>query len=235
MLYSRFLPQSFRQILLAALFFLPACSGKAPTSISPTLAAESTVEAYTQQFGAIRTARLEEYFQYLEHRLLTALPASAPRFTNARFVMLDTHLKMAGTPGGGLVVLSKGFFLSMESEGELAFALAHELSHQILGHEMLPAEKPHSRRSEELEADGYALGLIALAGYDPRVSAGALLRSAGSNVLWRPADPESDYPSIEERFRNIQNLIAKTSWRPPGTRDRRDFQLLRKQLALGNY
>ena len=87
--------------------------------------------------------------------------------------------------GDGRIYVSDGTVRVCESESELAAVLAHEMSHQILGHFCHPRPRdgdwwgrPPTRRSvgsislqldpdKEQAADRYALSLLQRAGYDP--------------------------------------------------------------------
>jgi predicted Zn-dependent protease len=94
--------------------------------------------------------------------------------------------------GGGRVYISDGTVRSCESESELAAILAHEMSHQLLGHFCTPGASSDERwwqdgarrgretavgsvslqvdPDRELAADRFALGMLERAGYDPTAS-----------------------------------------------------------------
>jgi hypothetical protein len=79
----------------------------------------------------------------------------------------------------------------------------------------------------ELDADRWALGIMALAGYDPRAAGSALIRGY---ALLPPGAPLEHYPAVEERVRAVEEQIVKSGWRPPGTVDRREFRQIQRML-----
>lgn len=209
---------------------LSGCARNSPEPITETAASRSAVSQLVRSYGQRDDSRAEAYLGYLGTRLISARPDLTSVFPAVQFVVLNTDLKLAGTPGGGFIVLSKGLILSLQNEGELAFVVAHELSHLLLRHPVSSALASEERYEFEEQADRYALGLIALAGYDPRVFAGALEHSAGAD-LFDSNQSSPDYPKVHDRIAGLQSLLAETHWSPPGTVDRRDFQLLRKSLT----
>jgi predicted Zn-dependent protease len=174
-----------------------------------------------------------EYLRYLEQRLVRASPNVKDDHVQYKFILLGGSAPMAYAPGGGFILFSKKLVRSLDNEAELAFILCHEIAHQHLGHTKLAIEAsvdlqpvPY-QKSLELEADRYALGLMALAGYDPRYAVMALSRS------YRALDhipQDTEYPDLETRLGAISEEIRASDWQPPGTIDRREFQKLRTAL-----
>ena len=198
---------------------------------------------FTQQlihnYGSISGPPFDEYVSYLTRRLTAAFPAS-PALS---VLLINTPHVYAASLSNGTVILSKGLILKLGNEAELAFIVAHELSH--LRHLRQGLEKtsadnrPHFLRpsaEEELAADREALGIIALAGYDPRAALAALNKThqlgldsklpGATSVL----KSSPDYPALEERTRAALQYIQASNWRPPGITDRRDFQKLKEAL-----
>lgn len=182
------------------------------------------------RYGERRSPQEQAYFAYLRERLTRSLPASANN-REYHIILLDTDRVLAFAPGGGRILLSKGLVQSFGSEAELAFAVAHELAHEQLGHvaqSSADGDVQDYQRELELAADRYAIGLMAAAGYDPRM---ALYALNGAYSRSRMTTRASDYPELDERMAAVQREIERTRWLPPGTVDRRAFQLIKRELA----
>jgi beta-barrel assembly-enhancing protease len=85
-------------------------------------------------------------------------------------------------PGGKLNAYADGTYVKLTSsvaeyaadEGELAAIIAHEMAHNLLGHQARLDAVGRSRANileTEIEADKFSVRLLAGAGYDPRVAA----------------------------------------------------------------
>lgn len=228
MYYSNILVISFLLLSLAG------CSAAGPTTIDDSIDAREKVAHLVRQAGSIQSPRVNAYFSYLLDRLVRALPPGSAEVRHLEVVILQEVPQHAGTPGGGFILLSKPLIASLQTEAELAFVVAHELSHLVLGHRTSDAGNPKIQPELERAADSYALGLIAVAGYDPRVASNALLRAAPHGALtMSKADMSKAYPSLQERVQALQAQLEQSGWRPPGTIDRREFQLVRKEIMLG--
>lgn len=222
MYYSRILALSF---LLA----VSACSPTSKTADSD-LGPYRTVQNLVQRYGQMTGQFENEYLGYIHARLVHGLPPQEKPVAQAHIILLAAEYPLAGTPGRGYVVLSRGLMRRLKNEGELAFVMAHELSHQILEHRITPDLSSEDYRTFELEADRHAVAMIAAAGYDPRVCVGALLHSAGSGALWEAQPKDLDHPALDERIQATRELVLKSRWAPPGTIDRYDFQKFRRDL-----
>lgn len=221
-----------RSLLFLCAVLCAGCAGR----LSPE---ESERQGFAQasylieRYGALDGEAVRGYIAYLESRLINGFHAEEQAGRRFSFVMIDGDEPMAFSPGAGYVIFSRGLALSLRSEAELAFALAHELAHQYLGHTDLPAENFRSeaadgtRRQLELEADSYALGVVAVAGYDPRMAVQALLNA------YRYSDidgQDASYPDLQARIENITKLVARSGWTPPGTVNRRAFNVFQAGL-----
>lgn len=186
-----------------------------------------------EKYGQIRGRDQDEYVAYLEGRLTEAIPdrSRAPHY---KFILVNSAEPLAFSPGGGFVLFSRGLVTSLSNEAELAFVLAHELAHEYLGHNRVDLdsysehEMPQRQRQMEIEADEFAIGLVALAGYDPRLASFSLLkayRSLPSN------ESAPEYPDLNSRLDHVRAKIESSGWMPPGTIDRRDFRAFRQTLA----
>ncbi len=85
-------------------------------------------------------------------------------------------------PGGKLNAYADGTYVKLTSgvaeyaadEGELAAIIAHEMAHNILGHQAKLDANGRSRANileTEIEADKFSVRLLSGAGYDPRIAA----------------------------------------------------------------
>lgn len=169
-----------------------------------------------------------EYLNYLKNRLLQNLPNQA--LVNYKIVVLNSNQLMAFSPGGGFILISKGLIKHCRVEAELAFVLAHEISHQYLGHtaqiNVNPNEINPYTKDYELAADKLAIAILASAGYDPNIAIQAL-----SNVYYHSSITSSDsYPELKERIAAIRSAIKDSDWQPPGTIDRRNYQLFLQSI-----
>lgn len=204
--------------LLLFLLFLSSCGTYQPTQPGSTLL---TSEMILQQHGSINHQEVRKYLAYLEERLSVAAPYK--KRLHIETTLIDSPEPFAVSSGSGVVLISRGLFLSLQSEAELAFVLAHEYGHEYLGHTALTADElPAYNEDLEMAADSFALGLIGLAGYDPRVAPYALIHHAQSSGL------DEDFTAL--RISKIRAQIQRSGWQPPGTVNRRDFNTIKKIL-----
>ena len=144
--------------------------------------------------------------------------------------LLNTSEPMAFSPGGGFILVSRGFVRLMENEAELAFVLGHEMAHYIL-HHAPEVDRAHlnidRQRELELEADSLAVRLVSEAGYDPRAGALALLRAHDAAKRY---GMDGAHPAVELRIRVLQDTLTEESLYALGVLDRRDFQSFKAAL-----
>jgi len=208
-------------ISIALIFTLCACS-TANQKTLPGLESQAALIAFTRDHGTISDPFVDEYLRYLGKRLASA----SVGISEFPLVLLDSNTPLALSSSSGLTAFSKGLVLSLSSESELAFVLAHELAHIELGHftknlEQVSAER---RRMMEFEADSHALSILASAGYNSNAARLVLSRTRGFY------EDSKFYPGVEERIENIEARLRQSFWAPSGTVDRRDFQKLRHFL-----
>ncbi|MBN8548304.1 MAG: M48 family metallopeptidase [Deltaproteobacteria bacterium] len=216
--------------LVSFLLILGACAPKTKPQ-DAQLATYRSVQNVVAEYGQVTGQFQNEYLIYIAERLIRALPPQEMGAAQTQIVLLNGAYPMAGTPGPGFLVISRGLVLRLSNEGELAFVVAHEMSHQILGHAISPEQSAEERQELELEADRHAVAMIAVAGYDPRVSVGALLHSAQSGELWEKEPRSPDHPALQERIQAVRAIVLASKWHPPGTIDRYDFQKFKKSLT----
>ncbi|HYX47853.1 MAG TPA: M48 family metalloprotease [Sphingomicrobium sp.] len=172
--------------------------------------------------------------------ILSAALAKGPTQLLVRRAGELLHLTIQGQSGcGGNVVLSTSSNLNAWSDGrrvlvttammqqaanddELAFVIAHEMAHNILGHAknesmglfgMLGFGSARVK-SMEVDADSYAVPLMNAAGYSP-FGGISFLESASRRMWW--SDLSLDHPSFGRRIRVVIAAIGRLP-RASGTR-----------------
>ncbi|NMC64200.1 MAG: M48 family metalloprotease [SAR324 cluster bacterium] len=145
-----------------------------------------------KDYGAITNQNAKSYIRILGQRLQNAFPYAKHRFSSYEIIILNSTTPAAFSPGGSFIFLSKGLILSLTSEEELAFVIAHEMAHQELKHTALAElkEKKYTEYKQidaymseqnetlELEADKFAAATLAQAGYDPVLATQAIFNAA---------------------------------------------------------
>jgi PDZ domain/Peptidase family M48 len=131
------------------------------------------------------------------------------------------HLSLSHTlnawSDGDYVVITKAIMDFTAADDELAFVIAHEMSHNILGDgddrssssKALFSAAPAARktgRAMEIRADTYAVRLMAEAGYDAEKAIPFLVR-AGKRRWWDFAP--LDHPGTKKRIATIRSTWAE--------------------------
>jgi len=102
----------------------------------------------------------------------------------------------------GAVVISRGLLATTSSDDEVAFVIAHEVSHIIARDQMGPAAKltglsdPANLQLGEMRADASAVAFMKKAGYSPEASIGMLKRLSVNGV------------NLSSRITAISNLLG---------------------------
>ncbi|MGZ2410833.1 PDZ domain-containing protein/peptidase M48-like protein [Sphingomonas sp. F9_3S_D5_B_2] len=164
--------------------------------------------------------------------LLTAALSDGPADVLLRRGGGLLHVRLKGQPGcGGETLLVRSSDLNAWSDGahvyvssammrltgsdeQLAFVVAHELAHNILGHSS--EKETHGLlgafgigamkiRREEVQADSTAVPLMSAAGYAP-LGAVRFLESARSVLWWNFS---LDHPGFGQRIRTVDGAIAR--------------------------
>jgi len=219
-------------LFILALSLIGCARAPLPSSLNTGTA---RIALLTEHYGEIKDPAEIAYMNSVVRRLSSAPSHYRRSYPDTGFsvVILKTDSPLAFSAGGGLIAVSSGLIKSLATEGELAFVLSHEIAHEYLGHcsdtDRLTDEEVSQR--EEV-ADKMGLGIMAIAGYDPRSSVPGLMRSY--RALRQQRDPrevsETSYPSLTRRVSALEQEIFNSRWQPPGTIDKRDFQKLK--LAL---
>lgn len=212
---------------------LLAVGGCAPRS-DPYRAAEQArhnAETLVAAFGSCHNQVAAAASAGVLHRLLTSLPSTWAPPPRPGVMLLASERPIAASPGQGVIALSQGLLLRVHDEAGLAFVLAHELGHQLLGHNASAPTTtipPDERRALELAADRFGVGLMALAGYDPRAAAQTV---ASLYAVHPELSGHDDYPPVQERIAALQEAIEASGWQPPGITWTRSFAQAQRALA----
>jgi predicted Zn-dependent protease len=210
-------------LFLVVAGYLAACGGhssRGPANFRQgALLKQNLLNEYKEIDGQKERAFLDYLAKRLEAALRTGRPNSDSQFT---FALLRAGQPFAVWAGSGWIAVSSALVRRLSNEAELAFVLAHEIGHEELGH--TPADDSEKAYDQELAADTFGLGLMALAGYDPRAAQDALMHSHMAGHFGQ----SGPYPSLSERAVNLQNELQRVHWNGLGTVDRRDYQKFRR-------
>jgi membrane-associated protease RseP (regulator of RpoE activity) len=129
----------------------------------------------------------------------------------------------AASSNGTRVTISPEIIEFAASDDELAFVMAHEFAHNILGHNRgTPATRVSGEdrsgarsRDREHEADRWALYLVARAGYDPSVAPG----------FWRRWGPRTGFGILSDG--------SHPDWRDRAARAEAEIARIKVQLVTG--
>lgn len=172
--------------------------------------------------GRLKVARMNERFT-----IVYDIPLACYR---------PVHVTDKGTPAARTRVdgieISRGMMEVTRNEHELAFVLAHELSHMILGHPQIIAigkangsMNRRQRRTMELDADSAAAIILVRSGFDPAASHQFVSRMNtlhGISFLGL-----SNHPARKARLRNLNEtleaIVRLKALNTIGTTSPRDF------------
>jgi Zn-dependent protease with chaperone function len=206
--------------LLSCLILLSSCTKTVQNPFSST----HTVQSLIASHGKVDSAVEQDYIDALLRRLATPLQIEPlPQIT-----LLAYGTPLAASIADTDIVLSTRLIQDLQSEAELSFVLAHELAHIHLKH----AEQVQERDIQELEleADSAGLKIMALAGYDPRSAASALL------LLGRAEAHNTSHPELGKRVQKARRtaLLLLASHMPVITSSR-EFRRIQTRLATLTY
>ncbi len=101
------------------------------------------------------------------------LPVSGPPGCPSRAQVIPARGRLAKADGE-IIQIGTATIQQTKSDDELAFVIAHEMAHNILGHQALldwMGRKPATIRATEIDADRLGLKLMKAAGFDPHAAA----------------------------------------------------------------
>jgi hypothetical protein len=105
---------------------------------------------------------------------------------------------------GDQVAMTTGMLRLAQSDDEVAFVVAHEMAHNILGHSRSSRSQFFGARRSEIAADQMAVGLMTAAGY--RAQSGiSFLETARRRYWWSIS---LDHPGFGTRIRAVTAAIS---------------------------
>ena len=124
---------------------------------------------------------------------------------------------------GKHIIVSTGMTKFARSKDELAFVIAHEMAHNILGHahgrkdaQGLFGKRNSRSKSVEIDADSYAVQLMTKGGYQPAAGV-AFLQHSRKHLWWAFS---LSHPGFGRRIHSV--LTAISSLRAPASQLARD-------------
>ena len=104
---------------------------------------------------------------------------------------------------GDHVAVTTGMLRLARSDDEVAFVVAHEMAHNMLGHSRSSVAQIFGGRRSEIDADQMAVGLMTYAGYRPE-SGISFLETARRKFWWSIS---LDHPGFGSRIRAVTKAI----------------------------
>lgn len=201
-----------RVLSLILLFLISSSCQQKHLALNPSPLPYEIKEQIDKDFIIVRDLELQSYLQSLVFRLI-ANYGSQVSVDIAR----DGRAFARSFPGG-LVLISTSLIKTCNSESELAFVLAHELGHVILGHLSLAVQgtELEELRERELAADSFGAKSIVRSGFSLNGAFTSIQRMTG---IWDfyDAKGESGYPSAAERLGSLQNQMMSQTCLTSGT------------------
>ena len=225
-----------RFLMLIAAFCCSGCFWRNLTADQETAAAQASLRWLAEKYGTVSTPETAKFLSGVAERINLAaaiVPHSNRQAQNANWsvVVINAPEINAFSLGAGTIVVTRGLVLEVGTEAEFAAVVAHEMSHQYLGHTeaALAKTSAHSHsptfsyaESEEIDADTMAVKLLSAARYDPRHAQRAL------EMAYRPAERVVASPGwIEAREVNLKRQIDSVGCFLPATQTSREFERFR--------
>ncbi len=120
--------------------------------------------------------------------------------------IVSNPLPHAFVTSKGELTFSSGILGLIESSSELAFLLAHEAAHGMLGHSHFHEQSPDQLLAHEIAADAVALRLVSEAGYKQKACVELLQKLQGYGKEYG-ASLGSFRPSLEHRRQALLSLL----------------------------
>lgn len=232
--------------------FVSVLSGCSTSRIPDQAEADGSIATtlwLEQRYGILNDPELLRMLARIVRRLsdsvhMAALETKLERTHAAQFQGFDWQVFVLNTSevnafcaGAGAIFVTRGLITRTQTEAELAAIVAHEMSHQLLGHPRqaieesgLSKDRPEFSFSteQEIQADLLGLQLLKVARYDLRYSVQALslaYRPDGSGSVKNPK-------WLTNRMASLQEEVARNNrTQVPATITSREFNRIRKRLA----
>lgn len=238
---------------LAALLSFTSCSSTSVSTDQELQATEATVEWLVSRDGLVRDPELYQMLARVSRRLhegsravnyrLIAGEEPEPFFRRSvsspwQVLVLNSPSLNAFSIGTGVIVITKGLITESGTEAELASVLAHEMTHQLLGHtkealaeeiDSLQSRGPafHFSLEQELIADTVGVEILKSSRYDIRHAVFAL--SLAYRAEERRVAPEAK-GWLTARMANLDQAIYSSKAYLPATKSTRQFARVQKSL-----
>lgn len=157
-----------------------------------------------QKYQVVQNQFLQDYIKRVGDRLASSDQARSSGFPFTFTLIVDPSINAFALPGGPMFINS-GLLQNVDTEGELAGVMAHEMSHVILRHGTHQMSKsnaislPAALAGAVLGGSGSVLGQLASAGIG---------LGANSLILKYSRDAESEADALGAR------LMAEGGWNP---------------------
>lgn len=138
---------------------------------------EWEAEQLARRERGIATSTSRVFDDALTTRIAGLLGRIEPGLSMRVYVLQDPA-PQAGIIGGRVLVVRTGLIEAAPSDDELAFALAHELAHAVLGHMEARRAPGWDAAGAERDADAWALARTRRLGFDTAAAASLLRRLA---------------------------------------------------------
>jgi len=123
-------------------------------------------------------------------------------------LILTNSSELNAWSDGSHVVITTGMAALADSQDEIAFVIAHEMAHNILGHSTEKARGIFGgiaqTKQEEMEADSFAVTLMHEAGYDPEGGI-SFLHKVSRRLWWAIS---LDHPGFGRRIQIVSSAIT---------------------------
>lgn len=165
---------------------------------------QEAAQKVRQKYPVVQNQFLQQYIQNIGSRLAATPEARESGFPFSFTLIVDPSINAFALPGGPMFINS-GLLQNVDSEGELAGVMAHEMSHVILRHGTQQVSRanmislPAALAGAILGGSGTMLGQLARAG----VGLGA-----NSLLLKYSRDAESEADALGT------HLMAEAGWNP---------------------
>ena len=229
--------------------------------------ADKTVGWLVQRYGVVSDPQLEPMITRVTGRLASAVyrsaletqipQAEAEKFAGYRWelIVLDTNAPNAFSAGAGRIVITRGLITSLRNESELAAIIAHEMSHEILGHNTEALVRAAADQAEnentggdidpksappaplyaftpqyEVDADTLGVMILSVARYNTTSALYAL--TLGYRNGQRSVD-ENQAEWARYRTARLKQMVDQVGERQPATVSTREFNKVRWDLGGG--
>ena len=225
-----------RTLLFALLLFVTACSSA--KQLTPEMryqASKATAKWLIEEHGEYENSFTSSYLDKISARLNQGI-VHPPSWS---FFILDSKEVNAFAIGHATIVLTRGLLEHVETEGQLAAVIAHEMSHELKGHveQALidqiernesgeqPSPKFHFSVEQEKEADKTALTLLLAGGFDLNGAIEAIY------LFSRLNDKKVSHENwADTRLSHIAAEIRHYHRTLPGTHNSRNFYKMKATL-----